>query len=536
MARRIALWRIACLLFLAAAPPCGAAEDVPVPGDALVIGMLGEPVNLIPALSSDSASHEVAAKLFVSLLKYDKDIKVIPWAAESYELLDGGLRLRFTLRKGILWEDGVELTADDVEFTYRMMIDPATPTAYGGDFKAVQSFARIDRYNVEIAYAKPFARALDSWMQEIMPRHIMEGQDLRSTALARKPLGCGPYILQEWQPGARLTLAANPGYFEGRPHIDRVICRIIPDITTMFLELTSGGLDVMGSLSPLQYLARAKEPAFAAEYGVYRSLASAYVYLGYNLHNPLFSDRRVRLAIAHALNKQDIVKGALLGQGEPAIGPYKPDSWAYNRAIRDYPHDIDEARRLLAEAGWKKNADGVLAKDGKPFAFTMLVNQGNEVRIKTAVIIQAQLKELGIRADIRTLEWAAFLNRVSNQRLFDAVILAWTIPQNPDAYDVWHSSSAAPGKLNFVGFANPEADALLERARFTFDQDERKRLYDRFQEILHQEQPYSFLYVPYSLAAVQKRFRGIEPAPAGIFHNTNTWWVPLADQRYRLQP
>ncbi len=512
------------------------SAEQPVNGDALVSGMIGEPVNLIPALSSDATSHEVAGQFFVSLLKYDKDLQIVPWAAESYEVLEGGQYLRFTLRKGIVWEDGVELTTDDVEFTYKMMIDPKTPTAYGGDFRAIASFTKLDRYNFEVRYATPFARALDSWGQEIMPKHIMENEDLRTTALARKPIGCGPYRLKEWQPGARLTLTANPTFFEGRPYIDRVIYRIIPDMTTMFLELIAGKLDVMSSLTPLQYLTKGKSDSFTEQYSTFRTLAGTYTYMGYNLQHPFFTDVRVRRAIAHTLDKKVIIRGALIGQGESTIGPYRPDTWAYNTGIEDYPRDLQKAEALLAEAGWQKDANGVLMKDGKPFAFTLLVNQGNEVRLKTAVIIQAQLKALGMEVRIRTLEWAAFLKQVSKERRFDAVILAWTIPQNPDAYDLWHSSATEPGRLNFIGFANKEVDAILEEARSTLDQDKRKPLYDRFQEILHAEQPYTFLYVPYSIAAVQKRIHGIEPARAGIFYNTNRWWVPVRDQRYRMQP
>ena len=509
--------------------------EPPVHGDTMITGMLGEPSNLLPPLSSDASSHEVAGQFFIAPLKYDKNINVIPWAAEQFEILEDGLLLRFELRKGILWEDGVELTADDVEFTYNLMIDPNTPTAYAGDFKAVKEFRKTGRYSFEVRYDKPFPRSLNTWMSGIMPKHILEGQDLRTTPLARKPIGCGPFIMREWKPGAELTVTANPQYFEGKPYIDRILYRVIPDITTMFLELKAGKLDIMASLTPLQYLYQTQGAAFTKEYAVYRSLASVYTYMGYNLKSPLFSDVRVRRALTHAINKKGIIKGALLGQGEPTIGPYKPGTWAYDTGIEDYPFDPQKALELLAEAGWKRDADGVLKKNGVPFVFTLLTNQGNEQRIKTAVIIQSQLQAIGIEVKIRTVEWAAFLKQFVTPGYFDAVILGWTITQDPDAFDVWHSSRVGGG-LNFIGFANAEADAVLEAGRSTFDQATRKAAYDKFQEILHSEQPYTFLYVPYELSAVQKRFRGIEPTPAGIFYNTNQWWVPLDEQRYRIQP
>ena len=195
-----------------------------------------------------------------------------------------------------------------------------------------------------------------------------------------------------------------------------------------------------------------------------------------------------------------------------------------------------KARKMLDEAGWKKNKDGLLERDGKPFLFTILVNQGNDSRIKAAIIIQSQLKALGITVHIRTVEWAAFIKEFVNKGHFDAIILAWTITLDPDIYDVWHSSRAKPGGLNFTGYRNAEVDELLVEARSMTDQDRRKELYDRVQEILDAEQPYCFLYVPYALPIVQARFQGIKPALNGIMYNFDRWWVPKDLQRYHVRP
>lgn len=526
-------WTALAVLFLPVLPvPAQPAPAQPVCGDALITGMLGEPSNMIPYLSSDSASSEVAGQLYVALLKYDKNLEPVGSAAESWSVENDGRLLRFTLRKGIRWQDGVELTTEDVEFTYRMMIDPATPTAYAGDFKAVGELRVLDRYSFEVEYENPFPRSLSTWMGAILPKHALEGEDLRTTELARKPLSAGAYRLESWKPGTSLTVAANPDYFEGRPFLDNIVYRIIPDSAAMFLELKAGKLDVMGGLSALQYLYQAKEPSVQKEFALFRSPGSSYTYMGYNLKSPLFSDRRVRQALSFAVNKADIVKGALMGQGEATVGPFRPDSWAYNTELEDYSHNPEKALELLREAGWEKDRDGMLKKDGRPFVFTLLVNQGNDQRIKTAIIIQSQLKAVGIEVKIRSVEWAAFLKQFVMPGHFDAVILAWTMPHEPDPYDVWHSSRI--GGLNFVGYADAEADGCLERGRTTLDRSLRKREYDRFQEILHRDQPYCFLYVPYSLSAVQRRFQGLDPAPAGVFHNINQWWVPLADQRYRI--
>lgn len=524
-----------CFAGCFSAPSAGSAsgDAAPADGDSLIMGMLGEPSNLVPMLASDVPSREVADQFFVAPLKYDKDLNVVPWAAERFEVLEDGLLLRFVLHKGMYWQDGVELTAEDVEFTYKMMIDPKTPTAYAGDFKIIKDFTVTGRYSFDVRYEKPFPRSLNTWMSSILPKHAFAGQDLRTTPLARKPLSCGPYLMRDWQSGASITITSNPRYFEGKPPIDRVLYRMIPDPTTMFLELRAGKLDVMPALTPQQYLYQTKGEAFRREFNVYRSLSSTYVYMGYNLKSPLFSDVRVRRALAHAVNKQDLIKGALLGQGEPTIGPYKPGTWAYNTEIEDFPYDRQKALALLEEAGWKKNAAGKLEKNGRPFVFTLLTSQGSEQRIKTAVLLQSQLQLLGIEVKIRTVEWAAFLNQFVTPGYFDAVILGWTITLDPDLYDVWHSSRTGGG-LNFINFVNHEADALMEEGRSTFDQERRKVIYDKIQVILHNEQPYCFLYVPYSLTAVQKRFRGIEPAPLGIFYNMEKWWVPKEEQRYPM--
>ncbi len=245
----------------------------------------------------------------------------------------------------------------------------------------------------------------------------------------------------------------------------------------------------------------------------------------------------MRQAIAHVVDKREIIAGALLGQGESTIGPFVPGTWAYNDKIVDFLVDIAIAEKLLAEAGWKRDGKGMLRNEkGLPFAFSIMTNQGNEQRIKTAVIIQSQLAQLGMQVSIRTVEWATFFSQFVNKGFFDAVILGWTTPLDPDLYDVWHSTRMRPEGLNFIKYDNPRLDDLIERGRRTFDQAERKKIYDEAQSILHEEQPYCFLYVPYSLPVVHKRFHGIEQAPAGITYNMNKWWVPKSEQKYTVTP
>lgn len=547
------LYMLFTLLALAMASGCGSgensrdsgetsaaekAETLPVEanmepeyGGRIVMGTIGEPSNLIPPLSSDAASHEVADLLYVAPLKYDKDLNITTEAAESYEVLDDGKLLRFTLRKGILWDDGVELTTDDVLFTYQLMVDPKTPTAYAEDYLQIQDIKALDKYTFEVRYEKPFARSLITWMHGILPKHALEGENLLDTPLARKPLSAGPYRLAEWVAGQRLVLQARDEYFEGRPYLDQVVYRVIPDQATMFLELKAGNLDTMG-LTPQQYLYQTKGPAWDT-YRKFKYLSFGYTFLGYNLRKPIFQDVRVRQALAYAIDKEELVKGVLLGLGMPTIGPYKPGTWVYNDEIVPYGYDPEKAQAMLAEAGWKDtDNDGLLDKDGQPFAFTILTNQGNDLRIKTATIIQSRLAKIGIQVDIRTVEWAAFLKEFIDKGRYDATILGFNILQDPDIYDVWHSSKAVPGSLNLAYYIEPEVDQLLEEGRSTLDRRKRKELYDRLQEVMHRDQPYCFLYVQYALPIVDGRFQGIEAAPSGISHNFIRWWVPKSLQRY----
>jgi peptide/nickel transport system substrate-binding protein len=504
----------------------------PAYGDTIITASIGEASNLIPILAGDSASHDVAGHIYSGLVKYDKNLNIVGVLAESWEVSKDNLSITFHLRKDVKWHDGTPFTAHDVMYTYRVIVDPKTPTPYAGDFKPVREAKVIDEFTFKVTYEKPFAPGLQSWTVGILPRHLLEGKDITTSPLIRKPIGTGPYLFKEWIPGDRVVLVANNGYFEGKPYVERRITRVIPDLATMFLELKSYTIDMMG-LTPLQALKQTDYPGFKREFNKYKYVGFSYVYLGYNLKHPIFKDRRVRQAITHAINKQEIVDGILLGQGMEATGPYKPDMWAYNGNVKRYEHSKEKALALLRDAGFEQRPDGTLIKDKKPLEFTILVNQGNDVRIRTAELIQKRLRDVGISVNIRVIEWATFINEFIDKRNFEAVILGWSTSPEPDLFDIWHSSKQGPKEFNFISFENKEVDELIIRARHTMDKEERKKCYFRIQEILAEEQPYTFLFIPYSLVAVHKRIKGIEPAPAGITHNMLEWYIPENQRRYK---
>ncbi len=513
--------------------PTPAADLTPAYGDIFIDGTIGDASTLIPPLASDSASHEIAALVYNGLVRYNGDLQLIGDLAEKWEISPDGLTITFTLRRGVRWHDGAPFTAQDVLFTYQLMVDPKTPTAYAGDYKQVEKAEVLDDYTFRVTYPKPFAPALGSWGLAILPRHLLAGQDITRSPLARHPIGTGPFRFKSWKTQDRIILTYNPEYFLGRPFFNGYIAMVKPDQATIFMELKAGNIDRMG-LTPLQYTRQSDYPKFKRMFNKYRYTAFAYTYLGYNLEDPKFKDVRVRQALTAAINKQEIIDGVLLGMGVPAKGPYKPGTWFYNPHVQDIPFSPDRAKALLAEAGWRLNERGVQEKDGQPFVFTILTNQGNEVRVRTAEIIQRRLREVGVEVKIRTVEWAAFIKDFIEKRRFEAVLLGWTTGQDPDVYDIWHSSKTNPGELNFIHYINPEVDRLLEEGRHTFDQAKRQACYFRFQEILAHDQPYTFLFVPDALPAVSSRVHGIKPAAAGISYNFVEWFVPAALQRHRF--
>lgn len=512
--------------------PDDEVSNEPAYGDTIVMGSIGDASNLLPVLASDSSSSDINGLIYNGLVRYDKNFNIEGELAESWAISDDNRTLTFKLRPDVRWHDGTPFTSADVLFTYQLYVDPNTPTAYAEQYRLVKKAEAPDPLTFRVSYEEPLATALISWGVAIMPRHLLEGKDITQSPLSRAPVGTGPYVFKEWSPGEKIVLEANEDYFEGKPYIKRVLYRVIPDQSTMFLELLSGGLDYMG-LNPIQFETQTDTPAFRRRFNKYRYPSSGYTYLGYNLRKALFQDKRVRQAISYAIDKNELIDGVLLGLGQVATGPYKPGSWAYNPAVKTYAYDPERSRALLAEAGWQdSDGDGILDKEGKPFSFTIVTNQGNDQRIKSGEIIQRRLREVGIEVRLRVIEWASFLKEFINPGNFDATILGWTIPPDPDSYNVWHSSKTRPGELNFVQFRHPEVDELLEKGRRTLLQEERKKLYDRFQEILAEEQPYTFLYVPDALPVVAERFRGIEPAPAGIMHNFIEWYVPAGQHKY----
>ncbi|MFQ5345494.1 MAG: peptide-binding protein [Mariprofundus sp.] len=510
--------------------------DIPARGDRLVDASIGDASNLIPMIAGDASSHAIAGQLYLSLLKYDKNLDLTGQLAESWEVAEDNKTIIFHLRPDLSWTDGKPFTSSDCAFTLQLMQDEHTQSAYKADYTLVSGFEAPDPRTFIVHYSEPFSPALASWSSlAILPKHVFEHVDIMNTELSRTPKATiGPYRLADWQSQQSILMKANPDYFDGPVWISERLTRIIPDRATQFLELSAGRLDSVG-LTPVQYQRLFDtKPLLKTQYNRYKYLDFVYTYLGFNLKRKPFDDIRVREAIAHAINRQEILDGVQLGLGETIASPYKPGTFWVNQKLKPRPYDPDKARSLLAEAGWRdSDGDGIFDKDGVPLSFTILTNNGNKQRADAATIMQHRLKKIGIEVKIRLVEWSAFIENFINKRQFDAVILGWSLSPDPDQFTIWHSSQTGPRQFNFLSYSNAKVDAALEIARRTFDRQKRKTQYDIMQEEIYKDVPMVFLFAPYSLPVMHKRIHGIKPAPAGIGYNSEHWYVPVALQKYR---
>jgi peptide/nickel transport system substrate-binding protein len=523
------LLMVAAFILMCAVSPVCIAQTY---GDAYVTGSIADAVNLMPILHTDSASGSITGMVFNGLTKVDKNLDIVGDVAEKWDISEDGTEITFYLRKNVRWHDGLPLTASDVKFTFEKILDPKVGCPYVANFIDIESIDVIDDFTVKFKYSQPYAPALSKLGTSIIPEHILKNEDLRISKFKRNPLGCGPYIFKKWKTDQYVILESNKGYFEHQAYIDRYVMRVIPDLAVQFLELLTGGIDTMG-LTPYQFFYRTDTERFKENFNKYKYLSHAYTYVGYNLNDPLFQDKRVRQALSYAIDKREIIDGVLMGLGEPCTGPFFRETAYYSKKAEGYKHNKEKALQLLAESGWRDtDNDGILDKDGKPFKFKLITNQGNKDREDIATLVQKAWKDLGVDIEVQIIAWASFINEFIDKKKFQAVILGWTMALDPDCYVVWHSESSKEGRLNFISYKNEEVDNLIEEGRRTFDIAKRIEIYNRIHEIIADEAPYTFLYFPYARIAVSNRFEGIEPAPAGIGYNFIDWYVDPGNQRY----
>jgi len=508
-------------------------------GKDFVIGLSGDATSLNPVIATDSMSYTVEWPVFDSLVELDQKLNVRPLLAESWETSKDGLTYTFKLKKGVKWHDGKPFTARDVAFTFYSVLDPKVTTPHRAYFYALVGFPEltakenpkrpedlavrpievVDDHTVRFRLRYPsgsFLAVLVNPRAGIVPEHLLKGADLNTAEFNRKPVGTGPFKFIEWRRGDRIVMEANEQYHGGRPGLNRLIFRIIPDGVVLLQELRAGGVDFMEN-PPLTEVARLKQTA-----GLKVLLAdnTSYTYLGWRQDLAPFNDVRVRRALNHAIDVPSIVKEVLQGYAAVANGQFPPASWAYDASVKPYAYDPNRAKALLAEAGFQPGPDGVLVKDGKRFSFSIRHDQANPTVKDTAVIVQEYLKRVGVEATMEPLDWPTFVKKLFASE-FEAIVVNWTNHHDPDpfAYTIWHSSQWK-GR-NFAHYKNPRVDELLEQARRTGVVAERKKAYAEFSRVLMEDAPYVFLYFPQQVYVTRQSYDGFVPIPtfAGVYQS-----------------
>jgi peptide/nickel transport system substrate-binding protein len=491
-----------CSLLLATAVYAAGVD----PNGVLRFSLGGEVSLLNPILSTDSVSSAVESAIFSGMVTFNEQLEPVPDLAQSWSVSRDGKRWTFKLRKDVKWHDGVPFTADDVVFTFNSILNPKVNSVRRSDYiidgKPIV-FTAVDKYTVLASLPKPFAPFLIHAAMSVIPKHLLQGKDINTAAFNRKPVGTGPFSFKEWQTGDHITVARNPDYYLGKPLLKEINYRIIPDENSSLVALEAGEIDEAG-IPPKDYTRMKAVKGIK----VYETDVLLYVYLGLNIANPKFADKRVRQALAYATDRKQLVGLIFRGLATPAYAPSAPLSWAYSDAVPKYEYSLDKARKLLKEAR------------AENLEFTILVNQGNKEREKAAVILQQQYKKIGVKVNIRVMEWSAILkivNAAKDPKDFEAIIMGWSLGLDPDAYSIWHSSQYPKG-FNFIKYNNPDVDRLLEEGRTTIDRAKRKAVYAKLWKTIADDQPYVFLWYPKAVSGVSERVGGLaKPGPAGLF-------------------
>ena len=408
----------------------------------------------------------------------------------------------FKLRDGVRWHDGAPFTSRDVAFTYDAIMDDATASPRKPDFDLILRIETPDPSTVRVTYRKPYSPALSSWMISILPAHILEGRPPAWWAehFNRAPVGTGAFKFGEWKTNEFIRVVRNPDFFDAPgPWLDAIVFRSLPDQLSLRLAFETRQVDFWNA-EPWTVTTFEKDPRF----DVFSAPSGQYHYIGWNLKRPLFQDPRVRRALAHAVDVPAMVKYILYGHGLQSTGIFTPQMWFFNPDVVPFAYDPEKAAALLDEAGWKPGPDGIRVRDGMRFSFTLITNNGNEIRRDIATLAQDGLKKVGIEVKVELYEWAVFLKNHVNKGDFDAIVLGWSLGYDYDQFQIWHSSQTNPEQLNVVGYKSPEVDRLLEAIRQEYNREKIIGMAGRMQSIIYNDQPYLFLYVPESTSVMWK--------------------------------
>lgn len=494
------------------APPAGAEDSATV-----VLGVEDEPDTLNPILGY---AQDGTSKIFDGLVARDADLNLVPALAQALpQVSDDGRTYTFTLREGVTFHDGEPLTAADVVFTYETILDERTDTTLRSDLDMIERVEAPDERTVTFHLAYPYAPFAQRATIGIVPRHALQG-DVNTAAFNTRPVGSGPFVFDEWTPGDRLVLRANPTYWDGPPAIERLVLAFVPDENVRAARMERGEFD--GTHLPPKAAARFRDRDGVTVYDV---PSADYRGVMFPLEQPVTGDPAIRRALNRAIDREALVAGILDGTGTPAYGPIAPDTDWFNPAL--VPEDagnVTAAAAILDGAGWAMGPDGVRVRDGQAARFTLMYPANDTLRKDLALAVASAGAEIGLDVQVTGLDWDAIEPRMTN----DALIMGWGTPYDPDFtnYQLFHSQFAHQGFFNPGGLRDPEVDRLLEEGRRTFDADARKTIYNALQERLAENAVWSWLVYLDHVYVVADRFDGIEvqidPHAHGFTHGI--WW------------
>jgi peptide/nickel transport system substrate-binding protein len=518
-----------CLPALCLAIAACGGDAAPRTGGAVVIGAGNDLDFANPLVSVDAWTNEILRfALFTPLVRHGPGLEYEPYLAESWELV-GDTAVVFRLRRDVTWHDGTPTTAHDVLFTFQRATDPATGFPNSGYFSRWRDGEVLDSFTVRFRF-EPHAEPLAGWpTTPVVPRHLLEAvppADLRHAPFNRNPVGNGPFRFVSQRANDRWIFEANPDFptgLGGRPLLDRLVWRVIPDNTAQLTEVRVGQADLVLQPRPEQVRSLGQREGLH----VLEKPSRQFYFIAWNGRRPPLDDDRVRRALAMAIDRDRILHGLRDGLGRSAVGPIMPFHWSYDDGLAPLPHDVAAAAELLAEAGLRDHTgDGRLQRpDGSAFEIEIKFPAGSDFHRDVAEAVRSDLAGLGIRVTSRPTEVTTLFGDITSpERRFDAVILGWIGDLRLDLRDTFHSA-AVSGPYQFASYANPEVDRLMELAAIDPHRDSATPLWRRVQRILRDEQPWTILYYHSDAFLARDRLRGVRMDIRGALVHVTEWWV-----------
>jgi peptide/nickel transport system substrate-binding protein len=523
---------------LCAAGACIAApkNDGRPDGGQLNYSEYGRTSTLDPVTSNETISLRITELVFNGLVGIDEKQEIVPELAERWEASKDGRVYTFQLRKDVKWhprdgEDARPFSADDVVFTYNIMMHPKTITPLKVRYEFIEKVEKTGEHSVVFTLKRPILNALAKFSFKIIPKHGPRNPQFltREDPFARAPIGTGPYLLKTVTGDGEVVLVANPDYFKGRAHIDKFIAKPFADQNIMTQALMFNAVDMIVLVNPRNLPEVQGDKRFVMQ--PYNALS--YSFFGYNMRNPLLAERKVREAIALALNRQEMLGSFFNSQGTVISGPFAPGSWAYNLDVKPLPFSPEKARALLAEAGFRPGADGVMEKGGRKLALSLKVpiEKESEAVKRVVLAFQNYLKAVGVAINVEFKEWQAWKEDVFLEHNFDIMFASWVFDDSADISSLFHSAEIGSWKNNFGGYSNPEVDGLIVEAKLTLDHEKRRTINRKLHAMLAEEQPYAFLWTLTNYSAFHRKVRRVQIHPYKFFSFADEWFIPASEQK-----